>query len=288
MTSQVPQIFDTQRRRALQQRIASGPHLFALQFAAEELCDRATGINRHFAHGLIIAPKILHKDFQERLKEQCQTLSYIDTGTDDFDPEVWTFAAQHFDLLIVCGVLHCVNDLPGSLVQIRDRLQPDGVFLAALAGGDGLSALRQSFIAAESEITGGIGAHFHPSLMLPDLAALMQRAGFALPVVDIESLSARYQNLRDILRDMQAMGEANCLQQRHRRPLRRDVLQQAEQLYRASTPQADDRLTVRYDILFATGWAPHDSQPKALRPGSAQHRLADALGTTEISIPDAD
>ncbi len=87
---------------------------------------------------------------------------------------------------------------------------------------------------------------------------------------------------------MQAMGEANCLQQRHRRPLRRDVLQQAEQLYRASTPQADDRLTVRYDILFATGWAPHDSQPKALRPGSAQHRLADALGTTEISIPDAD
>lgn len=116
----------------------------------------------------------------------------------------------------------------------------------------------------------------------------MQRAGFALPVVDLESVTARYQNLRAILGDIKAMGEANCLQQRDRRPLRRDVLERAERYYRATADQTGDRLTLRYDILFATGWAPHESQPKALRPGSAQHRLADALGTTEIKIPDSD
>jgi SAM-dependent methyltransferase len=288
MTSQVPQIFNPDRRRALQNRIAAGEHLFALNFAATELCDRAAGVNRQFAHGLIVAPKVLHAEFKVRLQGQCQAVTFIDTGADDFDPELWTFAAHQFDLLIICGVLHCVNDLPGSLVQIRNRLQPDGIFLTALAGGDGLSPLRQCFIDAESEITGGMGAHFHPSLMLPDLAALMQRAGFALPVVDLESVTARYQNVLAILRDIKAMGEANCLQQRDRRPLRRDVIARAEHFYRAASDQTDDRIRLRYDILFATGWAPHDSQPKALRPGSAQHRLADALGTTEIKLPDGD
>jgi SAM-dependent methyltransferase len=288
MTSQVPQIFEAHRRRALQSRITAGPHLFVLNFAATELCDRAASVNRRFGHGLIVAPRVIHADFQTRLQDRCQALTFIDTGADDFDSEVWTFDVHKFDLLIVCGVLHCVNDLPGSLVQIRNRLQPDGILLAALAGGDGLSPLRQCLIQAESEITGGMGAHFHPSLSLPDLAALMQRAGFALPVVDLESITARYQNLRAILGDIKAMGEANCLQQRDRRPLRRDVLERAEHYYRATADQTGDRLTLRYDILFATGWAPHESQPKALRPGSAQHRLADALGTTEIKIPDGD
>lgn len=288
MKPQVPQIFDPERRRMLQKRIAAGAHMFLYDYAAAELCDRATSVNRQFSQALIFAPKLLHDFFRRQLETQCQALSCVDTADDSFDPELWDFTAECFDLVIILGALHCVNDLPGSLVQLRARLKPDGIFLTALAGGEGLSTIQQCFIAAESEITGRVAAHFHPALLLPDLAALMQRAGFALPVVDLESVVARYSNLMAVLHDIKAMGESNCLYQRDQRPLRRDVIARAEELARAAQPKDSERLTIQFDILFATGWAPHESQPKALRPGSAQHRLADVLGTTEISLPDAD
>lgn len=202
------------------------------------------------------------------------------------DLEALPFAAESLDLATSLLALHTVNDLPGALVQIRRALRPDGLFIACLLGGQSLTELRQSLLAAEVEVTGGASPRVAPFADLRDLGALLQRAGFALPVIDSESVTVRYGEMFGLLRDLRAMGWANALAERSRKPLRRDVLLRAAELYAERFSDPDGRLRATFEIVWLSGWAPHESQQKPLRPGSAKARLADALGVREIGAGD--
>src|SRR5262249_5614891 len=174
-----------------------------------------------------------------------------------------------------------VNDLPGAFVQIRRVLKPDGLFVAALAGGDTLAELRQSFAAAEAEIEGGISPRVAPFADLRDMGALLQRAGFALPVTDVERITVRYASAFALMHDLRRMGATNALIERRRRVLRRATLMRMAEIYATRFADADGRIRATFEIVWLSGWAPHESQQKPLAPGTAQRRLADALGARE-------
>ena len=188
-----------------------------------------------------------------------------------------------FDLVVSALALQFVNDLPGTLVQIRRTLKPDGLFLAALIGGETLTELRQSFAAAESEVEGGVSPRVAPFADLRDLGALLQRAGFALPVTDIDRIIVRYDSAFALMHDLRRMGATNLLIDRRRVPLRRATLMRMAEIYSERFSDADGRVRATFEIVWLSGWAPHPSQQQPLRPGSAKARLADALGTREIS-----
>jgi hypothetical protein len=177
--------------------------------------------------------------------------------------------------------LQGVNDLPGTLVQIRRALRQDGLFLAALLGGSTLTELRQSFAQAEAELEGGISPRVAPFADVRDLGGLLQRAGFALPVADTDLVRVRYASPFDLLRDLRGMGLTNALSDRRRTPLRRGTLLRAAAIYAERFGDPDGRIPATFEILWLSGWAPHESQPKPLQPGSARMRLADALGVRE-------
>ena len=198
-----------------------------------------------------------------------------------FDDEFLPFADGAFDLVLSRLVLHWVNDVPGALVQIRRSLRPDGLFIGALLGGDTLIELRDAFLGAESELTGGARPRTSPMAAPPDAVALMQRAGFALPVVDVDTVTATYSDLLALMRDLRAMGETNSVLQRSRGFLRRDTLGAVADRYRAVYGRPDGRISATFQIIWMTGWAPDGAQPRPLRPGSAGQRLATALGTEE-------
>jgi SAM-dependent methyltransferase len=202
------------------------------------------------------------------------------------DLEALPFAAESLDLAVSLLALHAVNDLPGALIQITRALRPDGLFIACLLGGQSLTELRQSLLAAEVELTGGASPRVAPFADLRDLGGLLQRAGFALPVIDSESVTVRYGDMFGLLRDLRAMGWANALAERSRKPLRRRVLLRAAELYAERFSDPDGRLRATFEIVWLSGWAPHESQQKPLRPGSAKARLADALGVAEIGTDD--
>ncbi len=177
--------------------------------------------------------------------------------------------------------LHWTNDLPGALLQIRRALRPDGLFIGAFLGGATLTELRQSLLAAEAEIAGGAGPRVSPFADAVDAAGLLQRAGFALPVSDVDRVTVRYEHPLRLLADLRAMGETNVLRDRPRRPLTRAVLARAFDVYRERFGEADGRVPATFEIVTATGWAPSPTQPRPLQPGSATTRLADAVGGTE-------
>jgi SAM-dependent methyltransferase len=191
------------------------------------------------------------------------------------------FAPASFDLVVSGLNLHLVNDLPGALVQIRRALKPDGLFLAAILGGRTLRELREAFTVAESEITGGASPRVIPFADIRDCGALLQRAGFALPVTDADKVDASYATPFDLMRDVRNMGAANMLAARSRKPLSRAVLLRAAEIYAERFSLDNGRVTATFEIIHLTGWAPHESQPKPLAPGSAKTRLADALGAEE-------
>jgi SAM-dependent methyltransferase len=179
--------------------------------------------------------------------------------------------------------LQFVSDLPGVLLQIRRALKPDGLLLAALFGGDTLTELRQSFAAAESEVEGGASPHVAPFVELRELGGLLQRAGFALPVTDVERVTVRYASALDLMQDLRRMGATNSLTSRRRTPLRRTTLMRMAEIYAQRFADADGRIRATFDIVWLSGWAPHPDQQQPLKPGSAKARLADALGAREIS-----
>ena len=198
------------------------------------------------------------------------------------DEEALPFADASLDLVVSALALQFVNDLPGTLIQIRRALKADGLFLAALIGGDSLSELREAFAQAESEIEGGVSPRVAPFADLREVGALLQRAGFALPVIDSDRLTVRYNSVFDLMRDLRRMGATNSLSERRRTPLKRATLMRMAEIYAARFADADGRLRATFEIVWLSGWAPHESQQKPLRPGSAKTRLADALGTKEI------
>lgn len=210
---------------------------------------------------------------------QIGTLAAADPGPDEALP----FAEASLDLVVSALALQYVNDLPGTLVQIRRALKPDGLLLAALAGGDTLMELREAFAAAESEIDGGISPRVAPFADLRELGALLQRTGFALPVIDSDRVVVRYDSAFTLMRDLRRMGATNALTERRRVPLRRATLARMAEIYSQRFADADGRVRATFEIIWLSGWAPHASQQQPLKPGSAQRRLADALGTAEIS-----
>ncbi len=199
------------------------------------------------------------------------------------DEEALPFGVASLDLVVSSLALHWVNDLPGTLIQIRRALKPDGLFMAAIFGGQTLSELRQCLIEAESELSGGAGLRIAPFADAYDVAGLLQRAGFALPVADVDRVTVRYDHPLKLIHDLRRMGETNALADRQGKPLTRAVLARAMGLYQDRFSDPDGRVRATFDILTMTGWAPHPDQQQPLKPGSAKMRLADALGAIEQS-----
>ena len=191
------------------------------------------------------------------------------------------FAPASFDAVVSALSLHWVNDLPGALVQARQCLKPDGLFLGAMLGGETLHELRAVLTEAESDVLGGAGPRVSPFAELQDAAGLMQRAGFALPVVDSDLLTVTYENAFLLMRELRGMGEGNAVAARRKSATPKSVFLRAAEIYQQRHSTPDGRIAASFQILYLTGWAPHASQQKPLRPGSAAHRLADALEATE-------
>ncbi len=291
-TPRPPEIFDralvnSRLDRAWARAKPSDGAAFLLARAAGELAERLSLVKRRFAlaadfgsPGPHAAAALAAGGQVDCVVRLAPTLASLGAGK--FlgavgDLERLPAADGRFDLAVSLMALQTVNDLPGALIQMRRALAPDGLLMAALVGGDTLTELRQSFTIAESEILGGASPRVAPFVEVRALGALMQRAGLALPVVDLDRATVRYADLIALMRDLQAFGAANALHARSRRPLRREVLVRAAAVYAEKFSDPDGRLRATFDILWLSGWAPHDSQPKPLPPGSATHRLADAL-----------
>ena len=264
--------------------MAGGYPDFLLARAAADLDERLSTVLRRFPVALdagtplpVVAPVLA--DRCERLLRLAEAPG---PGADLVgDPEVLPFAPASLDLAVSLLALQSVNDLPGALIQLRQALRPDGLFIGCLLGGQSLTELRQCLLAAEVEISGGASPRVAPFADLRDCGSLLQRARFALPVVDSEIVTVRYRDMFGLLADLRAMGWTNALAQRSRKPLRRAVLLRAAALYAERFADADGRLRATFEIVWLSGWAPHESQQKPLRPGSAKARLADALGVAE-------
>ena len=287
-----PKLFDRRLLYVRQQRARTlGPASFLLDHAAAELGERLSAVLRRFDVAVDLATPT---DAVRRvLKASGKTGTVVAAVTDvngidnsflrvASDEEALPFADASLDLVVSALALQFVNDLPGTLIQIRRALRPDGLFMAALIGGDSLAELRAAFAEAESEIEGGLSPRVAPFADARELGALLQRAGFALPVVDSERLTVRYASARALMRDLRRMGATNVMHERRRRPLRRATLRRLEAIYADRFADADGRLRASFEIIWLSGWAPHESQQKPLKPGSAAQRLADALGTREI------
>jgi NADH dehydrogenase [ubiquinone] 1 alpha subcomplex assembly factor 5 len=197
------------------------------------------------------------------------------------DEDLLPFKDASLNLIVSGLALHRVNDLPGALIQIRRALAPDGLFMAALLGAGALSELREALIEAEAETEGGASPRVAPFGDVRAYGALLQRAGFALPVADAETLTVHYANPGEVMHEIRALGGGNVLLARSRRPLARRTLQRAEEIYRARHTTPDGKVSASFEIVYLSGWSPDPSQQKPLKPGSAARRLADALGTTE-------
>ncbi len=283
MTMQaVPKIFDRRLYASRRARAdGRGAQPFLAVEAAAALAERLTAVRRDFAHGLDLSSRSESAATLAPFAESWTRTSLSGSGDVVADEETLPFAPESFDLVVSVLSLHAVNDLPGALAQIRRVLKPDGLFLAALFGGETLRELRAAFAAAEAAIRGGASPRVAPFADVRPLGVLLQRAGFALPVADCERTVAHYRQFKTLIDDLRALGETNALAQRERRPLRREVLAAAMAGYAARDGDEQGRLSATFDIVYLTGWAPHDSQPKPLRPGSATTRLAEALGTVE-------
>jgi SAM-dependent methyltransferase len=291
--SQDPKIFDRQLLRARQARARKlGPETFLLDRTASELGERLSAVLRQFDVAVDLGTPT------DAMRQVLAASGKVGTivaatvhptlGDGSFlrvvaDEEALPFANASIDLVVSALALQFVNDLPGTLIQIRRVLKPDGLLLAALVGGESLSEMRESIAAAEIEIEGGVSPRVAPFADVRELGALLQRAGFALPVVDSERLVVRYDSIFALIRDLRHMGATNILNERRRKPLNRATVQRMAEFYRERFADEDGRLRASFEIVWLSGWAPHDDQQKPLKPGSATRRLSDALNTTEIS-----
>jgi SAM-dependent methyltransferase len=268
----VPHLIDRDALRARQTRARGGePVTFLLDRVAEDMQERLQAVLRDFKD---VADIWTADDITQALP---QFASVKRIGLFDAGDETLPLAPQSTDLALSALALHFANDLPGVLAQIRRALRPDGLLLACLLGGDTLIELRQAFAAAEAECEGGLSPRVLPFADLRDLGALLQRAGFALPVADVDRVIVRYGDAFALMQDLRRMGATNVLTERRRSPLRRQTLLRMAQLYGERFADADGRIRATFDIVWLSGWAPHESQQQPLKPGSATARLEDAV-----------
>ncbi len=291
-------VFDRRAVRQHRARAAAGlaAHDFLFRDVAARLTDRLQDISRTFPCALDLGchtgglARLLGSNGGIGTLVRCDLAPEMARRAGDHavaaDEEALPFAAEAFDLVLSNLSLHWVNDLPGALLQIRQVLKPDGLFLAALFGGGTLVELRNCLMEAESEIAGGVSPRVSPFAELRDTAGLLQRAGFTLPVADRDTIIVSYENAFRLLADLRGMGEGNAVRERQRRFTRRAILLRAAELYQSRHAGPDGRINATFNVIFMHGWAPHPSQQTPLRPGSAQSRLATALETEEIPAGD--
>nr|WP_233343291.1 methyltransferase domain-containing protein [Hyphomonas sp. Mor2] len=260
---------------------------------SNQLLERLADTSREFARALDIGAhdgqacealresgkikEIIALESAPRMTESLRAKGFEVVLAED---ETLPFPAEQFDLVTSILSLHWINDLPGLLSQIRTLLVPDGLFLGCLFGGGTLPELRAALIDAESEITGGISPRLSPLPGLQDMAGLLQRAGFALPVADVERVTVRYSHPMKLLADLKGMGEQAAFAKREgqeRRPLSRRILARMSEIYADGFSDPDGKVRATFEIVWLSGWAPHASQPKPLKPGSGQYSLADAV-----------
>lgn len=283
---------DVLNRRRDRYAPVAADHDFLLERVADDLVERLSIVTRSFPvavnlgayHGLLSrrireldnVGLVIDAGASPRLLEQCEGPRVL------VDEEILPFANGGLDLVVSGLSFQFINDLPGCLIQIRQALRPDGLLLATLFGGATLKELRHAWLVAESEVTGGASPRVAPFADVRELGGLLQRAGFALPVVDSEILTVTYSSPLALMQELRAMGASNALAGRHRKPVTRQLLARACEVYEELFATPDGRIPATFEFITLTAWTPHESQPKPLRPGSAQHRLADALGVKEF------
>ena len=290
-----PEIFDRTLLRRRQSRAAHAPVTFLLDAIIADLVDRLETIQRKFHQAAIIGPGA--SLLRSALTPACQVTNLLEihplittakASKADLvligDEEALPISANSLNLMISLNGLHNTNDLPGALIQMRRTLKPDGLFLAAVPGENTLVELKTALRDAEVEILGGVSPHIAPMAAIKDLGALLQRAGFALPVADIFSVPVTYRDPLTLLADLRAMGETNILLARRKTTLRRDVLTRAMKIYQQRFGM-DGGYRASFEIIILTGWAPHESQQRPLKPGSAKQSLQGAIKDAQKKLP---
>jgi SAM-dependent methyltransferase len=277
----------TRRKLRAAARPAQGAD-FLLARAAEDLSDRLMSVTRTFADaatllspGNMAAQAMLSTGKVDRVARIVAHEDLADAGAAVARAEALPLEPTSVDLAVSLMGLHEVNDLPGLLVQVRRALRPDGLFMAAFPGAGTLAELRESLLAAETELLGGASPRVMPFADVRDAGALLQRAGFALPVADIDTVTVRYDTMFALMRDLRAMGSTSSLIARPRRPAKRALFLRAAEIYAERFADGDGRVRASFATIWMSGWAPSASQQRPLKPGSAQHSLAQALGEIE-------
>ncbi|NGN44907.1 methyltransferase domain-containing protein [Mesorhizobium sp. CGMCC 1.15528] len=282
-------IFDTslmieRKRRALAKGVTGVDFLMAR--VADDLAERLAAVERRFEKAITVfcvtpaaRDAVLSSGKAENvLRVEADNAFLGDNAGMVAEPETLPLEPESVDLAVSLLALQEVNDIPGMLIQIRRALRPDGLFLGAMAGSDTLTELRESLLAAETEILGGVSPRVIPFTDVRDAGALLQRSGFALPVTDVETVTVRYDHMFALIADLRAMGAANALIARSRRPATRELFRRAAEIYAERFSDPDGRIRATFSFIWLSGWAPDASQQKPLKPGSAQVSLAKILG----------
>lgn len=278
-------LLETRRRRWLSGERDEGAG-FLMKAVADELAERLSVVERRFEVAVDLAGSFGEMAAAMRAGGSCGQVLRIERqpfllAGDPLavvaDEEFLPLGPESVDLVVSALSMQFVNDVPGLLAQIRRALRPDGLLLAAFLGGETLHELRAALLLAESEIAGGVSPRVLPFIAIREAGGLLQRAGFALPVTDFDRLTVRYDNLFALARDIRAMGAANILRERSRRPATRRLFLRAAEIYAERYADPDGRIRASFDVVYLSGWAPHESQQKPLRPGSAKASLAAAL-----------
>ena len=284
----IMQIFDRSVVRQHRDRAATGydNYSFLKDEIADRMVERLEEINRDFnvvldlgAHKGVLGKGIKHdllvsSDLSQNMVADCTGHRLV------CDDEVLPFKDASFDLIVSNLAMHWVNDLPGAMLQANRALKPDGLFLASIFGGETLKELRQSLMLAENEINGGVSPRVSPFADVRDVGALLQRAGFALPVADSDLITVSYDHPLKLMHDLRGMAESNAVFARHKGFTSKAVMLRAAEIYSENYGGGDDRVPATFQIIYMTGWRSHECQQKPMKPGSAKMRLADALGAT--------
>ena len=266
-----PKIFDEELLVLRRARAEKRAESFLMDRCMADLVDRLQDINRSFENVLIYGPKTLEADIRSQLPEEkigklvfCETLESLPPET-------------HFDLVVSLLRLQSLNDLPGGIIQLAQRLKADGLFIAAMFGGETLSELRQVFYTVDEKHLGGLSAHIYPMANYTQAAGLLSRAGLNQPVIDTDRFTVSYSSFDKLISDLRDMGETNVLTARRKTPHTRQYKAELEAAYKRMFSRGDGKLQCSYEVLWLTGWKPHESQQKPLKPGSAKMSLKEGL-----------
>lgn len=278
-----PKVFDRTLIAEHLSRRPAEPDDFVTQLALDDLASRLITVSRDFEQALIMSPDGSRLPLMGRSASGAFAFERVSTvlGSADaplVDPEALLLPREGYDLIVSLFDLQVINDVPGFLSRIRAHLRPDGLMIAAALGGDSLTELRQAFLRADAETSGGAFARVAPFIPLADAGGLLQRSGYALPVTDLETYPIRYADLLRLMRELKGLGAQNPLADRPGRPATKTLIQAASAAYQELAGDPDGRVRATLEIIWLSGWAPHESQQKPLRPGSATVRLKDVLG----------